>query len=82
VQAGYKLAGLNLEAPLINNVELVGRYDNMNDDVSMNLDHYSAGFVYYITNTLWFEGTYEWLRNRGVDPVSPNSFVLQLSYGF
>jgi hypothetical protein len=82
VQAGYKLAGLNLEAPLINNVELVGRYDNKNDDVGMNLDRYTVGFIYYITNTLWFEGDYEFLHNRGVDPVSPNSFVLQLSYGF
>ena len=27
IQAGYKLAGLDLEMPYINNVELVGRYD-------------------------------------------------------
>ena len=27
-QAGYKLAGLNLEIPAINNVELVGRFDS------------------------------------------------------
>ena len=31
VQAGYKLAGLNLELPVINNVELVGRYDSLHD---------------------------------------------------
>src|SRR5471032_1944576 len=30
-QAGYKLAGLNLEFPLINNLELVGRYDSLHD---------------------------------------------------
>ncbi len=32
IQAGYKLAGLNLEMPYINNVEFVGRYDRENDD--------------------------------------------------
>ncbi len=31
VQAGYKLAGLNLELPGINNLELVGRYDSLRD---------------------------------------------------
>jgi hypothetical protein len=31
VQAGYKLAGLNLELPVINNLELVGRYDSLHD---------------------------------------------------
>ncbi len=29
VQAGYKLAGLNLELPVINDVEFVGRYDSL-----------------------------------------------------
>ena len=29
MQVGYKLAGLNLEMPLINNLELVGRYDSL-----------------------------------------------------
>ncbi len=30
-QAGYKLAGLNLELPYINNIELVSRFDCEND---------------------------------------------------
>ena len=29
VQGGYKLSGLNLDWPLINNIELVGRYDRI-----------------------------------------------------
>ena len=32
LQAAYKLAGLGLEMPYINNFELVGRYDRENDD--------------------------------------------------
>ena len=88
-QAGYKLAGLNLELPYINNVELVGRYDRANDDGllgggmgSTKTDRYTAGFVYYLSSTLWFEGDYEILRSRGPNALPPNNFVFQLSYGF
>ncbi len=80
VQAGYKLAGLNLELPYINNVELVGRYDLENDGQGTKIDRYTAGYVYYLSNTLLFEGDYEWLISHGALP--DNKFVLQLSYGF
>jgi hypothetical protein len=82
VQAGYKLAGLNLELPLVNSLELVGRYDNMNDAQGTKTDRYTAGFVYYFSNTLLFEGDYETLLSHGPNALSPNSFVFQLSYGF
>jgi hypothetical protein len=84
VQAGYKLAGLNLDLPGVNDIELVSRYDAMNDDQGAKADRITAGFVYYITNTLLFEGDYEWLYNRGSNPDSlpSNQFVIQLSYGF
>ena len=44
----------------------------------------TAGFVYYLTNTLLFEGDYEWLHNRGPNPdgLPSSQFVIQLSYGF
>lgn len=80
VQAGYKLAGLNLEMPVINDVELVGRYDSVHDGLGTKTKRYTAGFVYYITNTLLFEGDYEFLD--GTAPVQPNQLLLQLSYGF
>jgi hypothetical protein len=91
IQAGYKLAGLNLEMPYINNVELVGRYDRENDDGltdasggagATKTDRYTAGGVYYFSNTLLFEADYEWLVSHGLAPLPPNRFILQFSYGF
>jgi hypothetical protein len=82
VQASYKLAGLGLELPYINNVELVTRYDRQNDGQGTSIDRYTAGCVYYFSNTLLFEGDYEWSRSNVYGAVPPNLFVLQLSYGF
>jgi hypothetical protein len=88
VQASYKLAGLNQNLPIINNLELVGRYDHLNDDgllgggMATKTDRYTAGYVYYFTNTLLFEGDYEFMHSRGPNALPPNLFVFQLSYGF
>lgn len=90
VQAGYKLAGLNLdvEIPLIkiSNIELVGRYDTANDGLrhrlGTNTDRETVGFVYYLTNTLWFEGDYEWLQSHGPNRLPSRDYIFQLSYGF
>lgn len=82
VQASYKLAGLQRDFPLINNLELVTRYDNENDGQGTKTDRYTGGFVYYITNTLLFEGDYEYLHSRGPAALPPNDLVFQLSYGF
>jgi hypothetical protein len=81
IQAGYKLAGLNQDFPLINNIELVGRYDKLQDGLGTHVDRYTAGFVYYFTNTLLFEGDYEVLKSN--DPnQAHNELLFQLSYGF
>ena len=82
VQTSYKLAGLNLDAPVVNDIELVSRYDAMNDDLGTKTDRVTAGFVYYLSNTLLFEGDYEWLHSRGPAALPSNEFVVQLSYGF
>jgi hypothetical protein len=90
VQAGYKLAGLNLDVPIplikLSSLELVGRYDTANDGMLQNLntttDRETAGFVYYLTNTLWFEGDYEWLQSHGPNSLPSHYYVFQLSYGF
>ena len=79
-QAGYRLAGLNLELPAINNIELVARYDAVHDGLNPRVERYTAGFIYYITNTLLFEGDYEFLHSP--DPTQVDHMVLQLSYGF
>jgi outer membrane murein-binding lipoprotein Lpp len=87
VQAGYKLAGLNLELPVINNVELVGRYDSLqnaydsgNNAFDFNVRRSSVGYIYYITSALLFEGDYEFLNSN--DPSQVDQMILQLSYGF
>ena len=82
VQAGYKLAGLNLDVPLLHNIEFVSRYDAMNDALGTKTDRLTAGYVYYFSNTLLFEGAYEFLHSRGPNALPSNAFVLQLSYGF
>jgi hypothetical protein len=82
IQAGYKLAGLDLDLPVVNDLELVSRYDTENDGLGTKTERLTAGFVYYITNTLLFEGDYEWLHSRGPNALPCSDFVLQLSYGF
>jgi hypothetical protein len=80
-QAGYKLAGLNLKMPVVNNVELVGRYDTLRDGMGTTTDRYTAGYIYYLTTALLFEGDYEIIRSS--DPTQPrNQLLFQLSYGF
>jgi hypothetical protein len=80
-QVGYKLAGLNIDLPGVNNVELLGRYDSMRDGLGVRMRRESLGFVYYLSNTLLFEGDYEFMHTS--DHSQPaNQFILQLSYGF
>jgi hypothetical protein len=81
IQAGYKLAGLNLELPLINNIELVARYDEVHDGFSTKVHRVTPGFIYYITNTLLFEGDYEFTESNNPD-FDHNQLIFQLSYGF
>lgn len=81
IQGSYKLAGLNLDIPYINNLELVGRFDTASDGAGTKTDRYTVGYVYYLTNTLLFEGDYEFLHSN--DPTQDhNQFVFQISYGF
>jgi hypothetical protein len=82
VQGGFRLAGLNLDVPFLNNLELVGRYDTKHDSaMSIHTDRYTLGYVYYFSNTLLFEGDYEFWHSN--DPEeNHNLFVFQLSYGF
>ena len=87
-QAGYKLAGLDLDMPVINDIELVARFDKMNSGwdttgagANTSTRRYTAGYIYYLTNTLLFEGDYEWLHSNDTS-VPTNELIFQLSYGF
>ena len=81
IKAGAKLAGLNLDWPYINNLEFVGRYDTVRDGLGTWVDRYTIGYVYYFSNTLLFEGDYEFLSSNDPEQAH-NAFVFQLSYGF
>jgi hypothetical protein len=81
VQAGYKLAGLKQDIAFLNNLELVGRYDIVKDGLGIKTDRYTLGLVYYLTNTLLFEGDYEFVHSN--DPSqNHNELLFQLSFGF
>ncbi len=81
LQAAYKLAGLDLEWPLINNFEVVGRWDGIHNGFSTHTERESVGLIYYFTNTLLAEGAYEFRRSN--DPGAQGDvLLLQLGYGF
>lgn len=81
LQSAYKLAGLDLSLPGINNLEAVARYDRSRDGLGAKTERYSVGGIYFLSNTLLFEGIYEFIHSS--DPTQPrNQFILQLSYGF
>ncbi len=82
VQASYKLAGFKEDWPIVKNLELVGRYDNVDDAQGTRTDRYTVGYVYYLSNTLLFEGDYEFLDSHGPAALPPTMWVFQLSYGF
>ena len=82
IQTAYKLAGLKQNLPLINNLELLARYDNVDDSQGTRTDRYTVGYVYYLSNTLLFKGDYEFLNSHGPNALPPTLFILELSYGF
>ena len=83
IQAGYKLGGLKLNVPYVDKLELVGRYDTIDDGLGSRTERGTVGAVYYLTNTLWLEGDYEWANNHGHNVALPDYGILfQISYGF
>jgi hypothetical protein len=82
IQGAYKLAGFHLELPVVNNLELVARYDTINDGLGVNGDRYTFGYVYYFSNTLLFEGDYEVAKSATSNDLKHNRLIFQLSYGF
>ncbi len=81
IQGAYKLAGLNLDLPLLSNIELVARYDHRRDNQGLKAERYTFGYVYYFSNTLLFEGDYEVRHSENPD-LDHNFLVFQISYGF
>jgi hypothetical protein len=77
-QAAYKLAGFHLDFPVINNFEVVGRYDTINDRIGNDTKRETVGLIYYLSNTLLLEGAYEFQHGSSRGDV----LLLQLGYGF
>jgi hypothetical protein len=84
-QVAYKLAGLNLELPMVNNLEAVFRYSG----VSLPTGHanqYALGLIYHVTNTLLVKGAYVFGQSNTVDAdgnsLDRNQLTLQFVYGF
>jgi hypothetical protein len=82
IQAGYKLGGLKLNVPYLDKLELVGRYDTVDDGLGSRTERGTFGAVYYVTNTLWLEGDYEFTNNHGPNRLPDDSLLFQISYGF
>ena len=82
LQTGYKLAGLSPNVPYLNKLELIGRYDTVNDGLGTRTNRGTVGAVYYVANTLWLEGDYEFTSNHGPNPAPDDSLLFQISYGF
>lgn len=78
IQGAYKLAGLRLELPGINNLETIGRYDKVNDHIGNHTERETLGLTYYFSNTLLLEGAYEFQHGTTRGDV----MLLQLGYGF
>jgi hypothetical protein len=58
----------------------VNRLDSIHDGLGTSTRRYTVGYIYYLSNTLLFEGDYEFVRST--DPAQRNQFIFQLSYGF
>ena len=65
----------------------MGRYDSLHDVYDPNnnsfdfkTQRYTVGYVYYFTNTLLFEGDYEFVNSN--DPSQADQLIFQLSLGF
>lgn len=89
-QAAYKLAGLNLDWPMINNVEAVFRVGGEHQQGGY-VNEYDLGLNYHITNTLIVKGAYSVFQsnlhsfvNADGDTLdlNKNEFTLQAVYGF
>jgi len=85
-QAAYKLAGLNLDWPLINNFEAVFRYGG-EDLPDGHLNQYDLGLIYHVSNTLLLKGAYSILQGNAYNADSgdnrwPNMLTFQVAYGF
>jgi hypothetical protein len=87
-QVAYKLAGLDLDWPVVNNLEAVFRYcgeSNTRDEdgnfIHGHINQYALGLIYHITNTLLAKGSYEF-NDSSISDYDYNALTFQAVYGF
>jgi hypothetical protein len=81
-QAAYKLAGLNLDWPVVNNLESVFRYSTIESDLAdSRTQGYALGLIYYLSNQFQLKGAYEFITSTDEQEAN-NRLLLQVAYGF
>lgn len=81
-QVAYKLAGLQLELPMINNCEALFRWSYLDTDMAGTRTHgYALGLNYYLSNTLLVKGAYEFITSNEASEEN-NRLTFQIAYGF
>ena len=84
-QAAYKLAGLDLDLPLINNFEAVFRYSGLQLPDG-HASQYTPGLNYYVNNTFIVKVACAFGRGDAMDAdgnsLDRRQFLLQVAYGF
>ena len=86
-QAAYKLAGLNLDLPVVNSLEAVVRYGGEQLENNGSIREYDLGLTYYVSNTLLVKGSYSFMSGDAYNAETgdrnwPNVFSFQVAYGF
>lgn len=79
-QAAYKLAGLNLDLPIVNDLECVFRYSGLQLPEG-NANQYSPGLNYYINNTFIVKAAAD-IGQSDTESLDKTKFTFQVAYGF
>lgn len=87
-QIAYELAGLNLDWPVVNNLEAVCRYSgecNTRDEdgnfIEGHINQYAIGLNYHVTNTMLVKSSYEF-NDSNISDLNHDAFTIQAVYGF
>lgn len=87
-QVAYELAGLNLDWPVVNNLEGVFRYSgesNTRDEdgnfIRGHINQCALGLIYHFTNTLLVKGSYEF-NDSNIPDLNHNALTFQAVFGF
>ncbi|TAN36709.1 MAG: hypothetical protein EPN23_07825 [Verrucomicrobia bacterium] len=82
IQGAYQLSGLDTDVALLNKLELVARYAQVDlDQGDGAIKQTALGVDYHITGTLALKGDYE-INSADNPDAAKNTVNLQIAYGF